>query len=235
MKLGIMQPYFFPYLGYFSLVKHTDRFILFDNVQYIRHGWIERNRVLKPMEGWQYLAVPLDKKSLTTAINQTKIRTSEDWRERMYRQLEHYKKRSPFFAETMQVMERALDCQTDSITILNANVLKEICSYLGIPLKLDIFSEMALPIEVVTNPGDWALNISKALNANEYWNPYGGIEIFNRQDFEKAGITLQFLKHRLPPYDQKRPIFEPGLSILDVMMFNSKEVIMSMLDEYELM
>lgn len=94
MKLGIMQPYFFPYLGYFSLIKHTDRFILFDTVQFIRHGWIERNRILKPNEGWQYIQVPLIKdKGRDTVIKDVKIRNTENWQQKIIAQLQHYKKK----------------------------------------------------------------------------------------------------------------------------------------------
>lgn len=234
MKLGIMQPYFFPYLGYFSLIKGTDQFILFDSVQFIRHGWIERNRVLKPSEGWQYLGVPLEKKGLTTSIMETRIRNDEDWRGKIVRQLEHYKKRSPFYNETISVVNSALDIDTDSIVLLNAHIMRKICGYLGMPLNLGIYSEMKLVIEDVAGPGDWARNISKALGANEYWNPIGGTEIFDRTSFTDAGIALRFLKHNLKPYSQRREIFEPGLSMIDVMMFNSPATISQMLDDYEL-
>ena len=91
-KVGIMQPYFFPYLGYYSLIAHTDQFILFDGVQFMRHGWIERNRILKPNEGWQYVAAPLEKFPFGTKIRHVKVRQAEDWKGKLLRQLEHYKK-----------------------------------------------------------------------------------------------------------------------------------------------
>lgn len=81
MKAAIMQPYFFPYLGYYSLIKHSDKWILFDVVQFIRHGWIERNRILKPGEGWQYVKVPLEKHNRSTLIKDIKIKNQEPWRE----------------------------------------------------------------------------------------------------------------------------------------------------------
>ena len=101
MKLGIMQPYFFPYIGYISLVKHTDEFILFDTVQFIKHGWIERNRILKPTGGWQYISVPLEKHSLSTLIMDTKIRNNDDWKAKILNQLVHYKRRAPYKKETI--------------------------------------------------------------------------------------------------------------------------------------
>jgi hypothetical protein len=102
MRIAIMQPYFFPYLGYYSLIKESDKFILFDTVQYIRHGWITRNRVLKPIEGWQYIFVPLEKHGITTIINQVRIKNSENWKDKIIRQLEHYKKKHPFIMRLCQ-------------------------------------------------------------------------------------------------------------------------------------
>lgn len=226
-----MQPYFFPYLGYYSLIKATDRFILFDDVQFMRHGWIERNRILKPEEGWQYVAAPLEKVEFGTKIVDVKIRNSEDWRGKLLRQLQHYKKRSPFYADAIAVIEKSLQIDTGSITHLNENILRETCKYIGIDVKLDIFSAMKLPIAPATHPGEWALNITKALGGNEYLNPTGGVEIFKAEQFQEANIGLKFLGNNLTPYSQRRGNFEPGLSIIDVMMFNPPERIRELLDD----
>lgn len=115
MKLAIMQPYFFPYIGYFSLIKHTDEFILFDTAQYIRHGWIDRNRILKQTNDWQYINVPLTKHSLETKIKDVKINNQENWKEKIFKQLLHYKKKSPFYNETINVLSQGLQIETDSI------------------------------------------------------------------------------------------------------------------------
>ena len=231
MKLGIMQPYFFPYLGYYSLLKKTDEFILFDTVQFIRHGWIERNRVLKPVAGWQYVGAPLEKKSLATRIFECQTRNDEDWREKIIRQLNHYKKSAPFFRKTMRVVEDSLNIDTTSIVKLNENILRRTCAYLQIPLKMSILSELNLPIEEVAHPGEWALKICTSLGAEEYLNPPGGMEIFDQSQFDAAGIQLRFLKNSLRPYDQQRQTFEAGLSIIDVMMFNDVEQINSLIDD----
>lgn len=231
MKLGIMQPYFFPYLGYYSLIKKTDEFILFDTVQFIRHGWIERNRILKPVADWQYVAVPLEKKKLSTVIRELEIRNSEDWKDKLIRQLDHYRKRAPFFQETLRVVEDSLSINTNSIVKLNQNILKKTCAYFEIPLNISIFSEMNLAIDEVTSPGEWALQIGRALKAEEYFNPTGGMDIFDSDKFDSAGISLRFLGNNLKPYSQKRETFEPGLSIIDVMMFNDVESINSLIDD----
>ena len=231
MRLGIMQPYFFPYLGYYSLIKHTDNWILFDTVQYIRHGWIDRNRVLKPGEGWQYISVPLQKHNRESKISEILIR-EENWREKLFRQLEHYKK-APYYADTINVIRQALDINTTSITRLNAHILNTTCAYLNVPINLQIFSDMNLEIEPVNDAGEWALNISKALDADCYINPPGGIHIFDKTKFDDADIELKFMVTNLTAYPQRRKSFEPGLSIIDVMMFNEPAEINKMLDDYK--
>lgn len=236
MRVGIMQPYFLPYLGYFSLIKHTEKFILFDSVQFIKHGWIERNRILKPQDGWQYIGVPLIKHSRDTIIKDIRIKNTSDWRKTIFSQLEHYKRRSPFYQDTVDTLKDAFNINTESIVKLNEHVLKIICSYIGIEFNIDVFSEMNLKIDEVNAPDEWALNICKALgNVKEYWNPEGGIEFFNRQKYEKSEIGINFLKMNLPKYPQRRFKFEPGLSIIDVMMFNEPSKINEMLDDYELL
>ncbi|MBQ2983378.1 MAG: WbqC family protein [Candidatus Gastranaerophilales bacterium] len=235
-KVAIMQPYFFPYIGYFSLIKHTDKFILFDPVQFIRHGWIERNRMLKPELGWQYISVPLVKHERETLIKDILINNNENWKEKIFAQLQHYKKKSPFYKQAIEVVQKGLDINTDSIVKLNYSTLKAVCEYLEITFDCEIFSEMNLTIDPVNAPDEWALNICNALGYKEYWNPQGGIEFFDVEKYRQSNIEIKFLKHNLPFYSQRRGVenFENGLSIIDVMMFNSKEQINEMLNNYEL-
>jgi len=236
MKLAIMQPYFLPYLGYFSLIKHTDEFILFDTVQFIRHGWIERNRILKPSNGWQYIMVPLKKHSRETIIKDIEINNDQQWKEKILAQLQHYKKQAPYFSNVIDILNEIFSKEYATIVDLNLASLKTVCNYLGINTPIQVFSLMNIDIEPANAPDEWALNICKALgNVDEYWNPPGGQSFFDRKKYENAGINLKFHSAILTDYDQKRNVFEPGLSILDVMMFNSIEEINKMLDNYELL
>lgn len=235
MRLGIMQPYFFPYIGYFSLIKHTDRFILFDPVQFIRHGWIERNRTLKQNEGWQYIQAPLVKHDQATLIKDIKINNTTDWKGKILAQIQHYKKKSPYYFATLKVLNEIFSKEYDDIVSFNHASLLKVCEYLGINTQMDIFSDMHLEIEPVNAPDEWALNICKAIDGTtEYWNPIGGTSFFDKTKYEKAGLNIQFQQMNLEPYDQNRETFEAGLSIIDVMMFNSPEEINKMLDNYKL-
>ena len=236
MKLSIMQPYFLPYLGYFSLIKHTDEFILLDTVQFIRHGWIERNRILKPSDGWQYIMVPLKKYSRETIIKDIEINNDQQWKEKILAQLQHYKKQAPYFSNVIDILNEIFSKEYATIVDLNLASLKTVCNYLGINTPIQVFSLMNIDIEPANAPDEWALNICKALgNVDEYWNPPGGQSFFDRKKYENAGINLKFHSAILTDYDQKRNVFEPGLSIIDVMMFNSVDEINKMLDNYELL
>lgn len=236
MKLGIMQPYFMPYLGYFSLIKHTDRFILFDTVQFIRHGWIERNRILKQDGTWQYFQVPIVKPDgRDTKIKDVRINNDTDWKSRIIGQLQHYKKRAPFYKDTIDLLNDVFSRSFDDIVTLNQVSLEKVCECLGFRKNIEVFSKMGLKVEDALAPDEWALNICKAIEgADEYWNPIGGLSFFDRTKYEKADIKICFQEMVLTPYRQLGNEFEPGLSIIDVMMFNTPEAINQMLDDFKL-
>lgn len=230
-----MQPYFAPYLGYLSLIKHTDLFILFDVVQFIRHGWIERNRILKQDQGWVYVQVPLEKFSRETLIKDVVINSTVDWKSKIFAQLTIYKKKAPYYSNVIQLLDRIFESEFTSIVELNKKFLQEVCQYLNITTKLEIFSEMNLDIEKVLAPDEWALHICKEIGENvTYINPIGGLEFFDRKKYVDAGINIFFQQMNLSAYNQKREVFEPGLSILDVLMFNSTDEANLMLDQFEL-
>lgn len=235
MRVAIMQPYFFPYIGYFSLIKHVDKFILFDTVQFIRHGWIERNRILKPSEGWQYIKVPLKKHSRNTIIKDITIDNEQNWQQKIISQLQHYKKIAPYYSETIQLLSGIFSKEYNNIVEINFIALRSVCNYLGITTPIEIYSDMNLNIEKVNAPDEWALNICKTLdNVDEYWNPPGGKSFFDKTKYEKSNIKLRFHSIIFTEYSQKRKVFYPGLSIIDVLMFNTKDEINTMLDKYEL-
>lgn len=230
-----MQPYFMPYIGYISLVKHVDRFILFDPVQFIRHGWIERNRILKQNEGWKYIQVPLEKRNRETLIKDIKINNSEKWKDKIIAQIQHYKKRSPYYFKVISILNEVFSEEFLDVVSLNEKALSVVCSYLGITTPIDVFSRMNLQIVPVNAPDEWALNICKAIvGVDAYWNPSGGIRLFDKSKYDLAGINLKFLKTNCVEYDQKREKFEPDLSILDVLMFNSPKETNELLDQYTL-
>jgi hypothetical protein len=237
MKLAVMQPYFFPYLGYFSLIKHTDRFILLDEVQFIRHGWIERNRILNQKEGWIYIKVPvIREKGRSTLIREIRIDNDKDWKKKILAQLQPYRKTAPYYRQAMDVVHSWISNDYKDIVSLNKTALEQVCDYIGFDHHLQVLSAMELPFLRPEAPDEWALNICKALDGiDEYWNPPGGLAFFDPRKYESEGVRLRFQRINLERYDQKRPGFIEGLSVIDAMMFNVPGDISRMLDKYDLL
>ncbi|MFZ4261503.1 WbqC family protein [Sphingobacterium sp. HJSM2_6] len=235
-KIGIIQPYFFPYLGYISLIKHTDRFILLDSVQFINRGWIERNRIIKQHEGWLYIQVPLIKTNGSRSlIKDCLIDNSKPWKEKILAQLEVYKRVAPYYQQTIDFIKGIFSKDFEDITSLNKHILIELCNYLNMPREISVFTKMDLQIDQPQEADDWCLNICKSLGRKlTYVNPIGGLNFYNREKYHRADVGIFFHSIKLKAYKQDNRNFEPGLSILDALMFNSKEEIHQMLDQYEL-
>lgn len=234
MKLAIMQPYFMPYIGYFSLIKHVNEFILFDTPQFIRHGWIERNRILKQNGEPLYIRVPLEKHHRDVKINNLVINNSENWKEKIIAQLAPYRKKAPNYWKVISLMKEIFELESESIVDINYHSLKKICEYLGIRTPIKKWSEMNIEIDVVNAPDEWALNICKSLHANKYFNPIGGASFFNSKKYEKSGIELKFMETRATKYKQFTNEFVPFLSIIDVMMFCDIDNVNKMIDNCKL-
>lgn len=230
MTLGIMQPYFMPYLGYLALIKQVDHFILIDTVQFIRHGWIERNQILNLNGESMYIKVPLKKYHQKTRIKDIKINNSYKWQDKILAQLVHYKKHAPYYYDVTFFLKQIFNYQATSITDFNFIVLKEILRYLYLDTPITIWSKMQIDIQEVNAPDEWALNICKAMNADRYINPIGGKSFFNLNKYSESNIELKFLEYIPEPYEQFNNDFVPFLSIIDVMMFNDKDRIRIMLD-----
>ncbi|TWU05756.1 WbqC family protein [Stieleria varia] len=225
MRIAAMQPYFLPYLGYFSLIAATDRFVVFDPVQYIRHGWINRNRILHPTSGEpQFITVPVAKHCRSTPIRDIQISDQTDWRSKILGQVAHYRRRAPFFDQAMTVLRDCLGCPATSIVELNVHSLHVVCDALQISFQPIAFNELLPEMSEAEHPGRWAVEISKAMGASEYINPVNGRDIFHAAEFAAAGVRLTFLSNDLAPYSQFNESFSPALSILDVLMFNGLKV-----------
>jgi hypothetical protein len=233
MKLAVMQPYFFPYIGYFELINRTDKWVVLDNVQYLRRGWMNRNRIIHPSgNGWTYLTVPVQKAHHEVAIKDVLVVPDQGWKQGLLRQVLHYRKRAPFFEPVYELFERALAPDELSLSKFNVHALKLTCDYLGIDFAYEFFSEMDLPIGEIHESGDWPLRIAEALKATEYINPPGGIDLYDPVKFQASGIKLTIQKLVQFRYECEPFEYTPALSILDVCMWNSPQEIKAFLDSY---
>ena len=229
MTLAIMQPYLFPYIGYFQLINVVDKFIIYDDVNFIKNGWINRNRILvngKP----SYLTIPLTDASSFKAINQIKFAIN---RNKMLRTIEMAYKKAPFFEEIFALISECLLFRTEFISGLASNSLMLISEYLGFDTIFESSYEKYHHTYDLKK-AERLIEICKINHCNHYINPIGGIEIYNKKQFKDKGIKLNFLKTELIPYKQFKNEFIPGLSIIDVLMFNSIHETREMLNNFEL-
>jgi hypothetical protein len=230
MKLGIMQPYFFPYAGYFALIARTDRWVVFDVVQYNARSWMNRNRILHPSEGWQYVGVPVSKAPKGTPIRDIRVQDGKAARSRLLGQLEHYRRHAPHFPAVVGLVDAAFArAGSDRLVDLNVASLAVTCEYLGVPFDRAICSEMGLALGEIDHAGQWALKISAQLGADAYLNPPGGRAIFEPAEWEAAGIELSFvdppeLRYECGPY-----AWVEHLSMLDVLMWNRPDAVAAVL------
>jgi hypothetical protein len=231
VKLGIMQPYFFPYLGHFALIAHTDAWVVFDVTQYTPKTWMNRNRVLHPKEGWNYVSVPLANSSISIKTSEAQVLSLDEARRSVLGKLTHYRRAPYYKAVEALVQESMADRGDSSLVKLNVRGLDAVCRYLGLPFDYRICSELDLALREKLAPGEWAPTICAALGANGYVNPIGGRELFDPNDFASRGISLQFLSFEHPAYTAGAYRFEPGLSILDVLMWNAPEAVRQMIEQ----
>jgi hypothetical protein len=231
----MMQPYFFPYLGYFALIAATDEWVVFDTAQYIRRGWVNRNRVLSSgKDGWKYIRIPVEKSSQLTRICEMKTASSSVLFTNVVNSLDDYRCwETPFYDETRQLLEACLTASSDDLTDCLVRCLTQTCEHLQIPFAPRLYSTLDITQPADPQPGDWALQTALQLGATEYLNPPGGRDLFDPTAFHNAGIHLTFLEHKLPRY-QQRAEFIAGLSIIDVLMWNGRIRTRELLTDYQL-
>jgi hypothetical protein len=174
--------------------------------------------------------MPLKKHIRETPFNQIEIAIHINWQSLILRQLKHYEKSAPYYSD---VISFVCDCFAQSeanLARFNTILFRKACQYLGIAKPIYLLSELDLELGPINGPGDWGLQIAKAIGAEEFINPIGGIEILNENYYREHGVRLIFQAYEHMIYDCKKYQFEPGLSILDVMMWNSSEAIKQHLD-----
>lgn len=231
MRLAIMQPYFFPNAGHFALIARTDRWIVFDITQYTPKSWITRNRVLKRDGGWAYIQLPIQNASRSQRIREVCVGDNDAASRRVLGALSHYRKRAPFSKVVEDIVRETFSRNDESLVAVNVRALELVCSYLGVPFRYEICSDMGLDLPEQAGAGGWAPRIAGAVGADEYVNPIGGRELFNPLDFSSRGVTLSFLETADFVYQTGTFTYEPGLSILDVMMWNEPSAIRAYFEE----
>ena len=227
MKLAIMQPYFFPYIGYFQLINAVDKFVIYDDVNYIKQGWINRNRIL--LDGKDhFLTLSLLNAGSYRLINEIEIGPN---RHKLLKTIGQTYKKAPFFHEVFSLIEGILTCEENNLAFFLEISVRRIVAFLNI--KTDLMVSSTIKKDAAKKGQDKVLEICEKMNAAVYVNAEGGQELYSKEIFNLKGIALKFIKSRPINYVQFNNEFVPGLSIIDVLMFNSKENVNKMLKSYD--
>lgn len=232
MKLAIMQPYFFPYIGYFQLISAVDTFVIYDDVQYIKGGWINNNRILF-QDCSLRIIIPVKKDSFKKDIAERfYVEDVLRFKKRILRQIEHSYTKAPFFDEVFQIISELILLEERNVSKYNTSLLTGICRFLNISTKLLISSEINKPDDLLGEGK--VISINRILDSDVYINSAGGRDLYSRNNFLSAGIELKFLIPDDIYYKQFCNHFIPDLSIIDVLMFNSNETVNDLLKKYHL-
>ena len=229
-----MQPYLFPYIGYFQLICAVDRFVVYDDVAFIKQGWVNRNRIL--IDGRAaFVTVPVKHASSFTLIRDTLIdddRQNKRWIEKTLKTFDTAYRRAPGFTRVFPIIEAVFTRPTDRVAELAVASLKAVADLLDLPTEW---------VESSTQYGnahlrgeERVLAICRAENATAYVNAPGGRDLYDRDRFAAAGLGLHFVQSRPIEYRQFHEPFVPSLSIVDVLMFNPLETVRRLVDACDL-
>ncbi|MGQ7945257.1 WbqC family protein [Flavobacterium sp. WC2509] len=233
MKVAIMQPYLFPYLGYFQLINAVDKFIIYDDVNFIKQGWINRNTIL--VNNLPYLfTVPLNNQSSFDKINNIKIHEKiyYSWSSKFLKTIEQNYGKAPFYNDVILLLQNIFQINEEYISSIAVKSLKLVSEFIGINTVFEdssvIYGNQYLSSQ------DRILDICMKEQANYYINLIGGIDLYSKEEFSEKGIVLNFIKSKKIEYKQFNDDFVPNLSIIDILMFNDVSSIKRILNNYEL-
>lgn len=229
MRLSMNQPYLFPYIGYFQLINAADKFVFYDDVNFIKNGWINRNLIL--INGnEQYFIIPLIKASQNKLINEIEF---VDIRPKLLKTIYNAYRKAPHFREVWPLIEDVFDLPTSLISELAIKSVTEVSNYLEIPVNFEKAS-VHYPETRIYRKAERIFKICEKNNARVYINAIGGINLYSKEQFKERGIDLYFIKSEKLDYNHFDYLANSCLSIIDVLMFNDKAKIIQFLTNYQL-
>lgn len=231
MKLAIMQPYFFPYLGYWQMFNAVDKFVFLDDVNFIMRGYINRNSILLNGEAYKF-SIPMEKPSQNKLINEIKLKFLQKDKENFLKTIQFAYTKAPFYKDFYPILEKVVLNEEKDLT----KFLK--FSFEQVKIYLNLNTEILLSSEIIKNNSlkaqERIIEINKKLASTTYINAIGGQELYNKDDFIRNNIQLNFIKMDDIQYKQFNNVFVSNLSIIDVMMFNSRDEVIQLLERYTL-
>ena len=231
--VAIMQPYVFPYLGYFSLLEASDVFVVYDDVNYIPRGWINRNRLL--INGAEYtFTIPVANASQNDLIHEVRLHGYAGFRQKFLRQVRLAYGRAAAFDAGFSYVEAVMTAGRETISEIAIASIEQAVKLLGLDKRIVRSSAVASESRGMER-AERLIAITNAFGSASYVNAMGGTALYDKRYFLERGVTLSFVSPRLREYPQVRTGgFVPGLSIIDVLMNNPSELVVEMFKDYEL-
>ena len=228
MTLAIMQPYLFPYIGYWQLINAVDTFVIYDDVNFIKQSYINRNYLLQNNES-KIFTLELLGASSNKLINEIEIGKN---RKKILKTIEQNYRKTPYFKVAFPLLKEILEYPENNLSKFIAYSLEKISEYLSIDTKIIYSSNIDKDNSLKGE--DKVIHICKLLNTKSYINAIGGESLYSKDNFNSNDINLYFLNTKNIKYKQFNNKFVPYLSIIDIMMFNSKDEIKNILGQYKL-
>lgn len=233
MEVGIMQPYIFPYIGYWQLINTVDKFVILDDVNYIMRGFINRNSILLNGQPYKF-TIPIEKASQNKLIMETKLNFAQKEKKGFFLTVQNAYRKAPYYNKVMPLVEDILNNPERDLTSFIKFSIEKLMEYMGINTEILVSSE--IPKTQGLKGEEKIIEICKRLGADTYINPCGGRKLYHHERFAEEKMNLYFLKTKSEDlvYFQNQPEFIENLSIIDIMMFNDTDRIRDFLELYEL-
>ena len=222
-SLSIMQPYIFPYIGYFHLIESTEKIVFYDDVNYIKRGSINRNRILLNNSDFLF-TISVEKASQNKLINEIKPIIESNFINKFFAQIETAYKKAPNYYAVVEMLKTVFSKQHDNISDLAINSITSVYRYLDRDIQWTK-SSISSPETKGMDKADRLIQITKNLGYQKYINAIGGQKLYQKEYFNKKEVKLNFVKSQKVDYRQFNNEFVPWLSIIDVLMFNDKKTV----------
>lgn len=222
IKAAIMQPYFLPYIGYWQLINSVDKFVIYDDIEFTKKGWINRNRILQNCKAKTF-SIPLKKDSDYLNINKRFLSgNAEKELKKTQRIIKESYRKAPFADEGIYLFDKCLNNlnEVNLFDFIHKSILE---TTEVLEIKTPIYKSSDFDIDPSLKAEKRVIETCKRLSADAYLNPIGGVDLYNRDDFKNEGLELSFQKVKDYKYEQGCNEFIPHLSIIDVIMFNGFE------------
>lgn len=224
---AVMQPYLFPYIGYYQLIYASDVFVIYDDVNFIKKSFINRNSILLNKKPYRFTH-PIPSSSQNVLIKDLNYTVDR----KLIKTIQQAYSKAPFYNEVFSLIQEVIQSEERSVSKLNEKSIRLVFEYLGI--EKQIYSASELDYDRDLSRAERLINLSKMFNCEHYLNSPGGKELYDKKSFLEKGIQLSFIESNVTPYNQLSSEFTPYLSIIDILMNCPKKQIIEMLKNYEL-